>query len=155
MTFPPSVRRVPAHPRSRRCLRRIQQCPNGQLFRPRSGLIICLTPNRSRLNDWRLAPTTTRGPESQTRRLESEIYKKKKSKGGKMRRERTRHLKQEDRIEKNETMADKPAGIIDRTLVLIHVLLVRSGKVGMVEVINLNLNYTTEILTCRYQDYQE
>ena len=30
----------------------IQQCPNGQLFRRRSGLIVCQTPSRSRLNDW-------------------------------------------------------------------------------------------------------
>ena len=43
-----------------------------------------------------------------------------------------RHLKQDDKREKeNVAMADKPADIIDRTLVLIHVLLVRSGKVGL------------------------
>ena len=42
---------IPVHPRSRRCLRPILQRPNGQLFRRKSDLIICLIPNRSRLSD--------------------------------------------------------------------------------------------------------
>ena len=46
------ARKVPAHRRSQRSLKQSHQCPSGQLFRRRGGLIICQTPSRSRPRGW-------------------------------------------------------------------------------------------------------